>query len=501
MNENVKISNGVKKLLLFISFIAGYLIMSLELLGFRLLAPYFGNSIYVWGSLVGLILAALSAGYYFGGWLIEKWPQVRAVTGLFGVVAIFLLFTLFFYQPILKYLAQWDIISGSLAATFLIFGVPMIALAAVSPVVIKILAEQEKTGRSAGLVYAWATLGSLLGTFLTAFVLIPYFGSRLTLYSCFFLVLIVLAILFLVHGHKNLLVIGLFFFISLFGLRSAVLPANVIFETESAYNQIRLIDTKNLILLTLNSQRYNLLQSVYVKEGTLFNLSLIDLFNVGPAIAPVKNLLILGMAGGASVRQFQQFFPETRIDAVEIDPKIIDIAKERFGVKENENLKIFEADARPFLAKSQKKYDMVEVDLFQGGPYAPFYTLTQEFFKSIFSHLTDEGLLMMNIYAPRGQEILAPALATINSVFPSVFTIPINDNFVVLATKSETDLEAVKNKIEAAQKNFSSDLILPTNYASDLIEKYQPDKKTPVFTDDWAPVELLTYRMLKGLKL
>jgi len=490
----------MRKTLISIAFVAGYLIMSLELLGFRLLAPYFGNSIYVWGSLIGLILATLSVGYYFGGWLIEKWPQARVVTGLFGVVAIFLLLTLFFYQPILKYLAQWDIILGSLAATFLIFGVPMIVLAAVSPVVIKILAEQEKTGRAAGLVYALTTLGSLLGTFLTAFVLIPYFGSRLTFYSCFFLALIVLAILFLARGRKNLLIVGSLFFISLFGLRPAILPANVILETESAYNQIRLTDREKSIWLTLNSQRYTVTQSAYVKNGTLFNFSYIDLFSIGPAITPVKNLLILGMSGGASVRQFQQFFPEVKIDAVEIDPKIIAIARERFRVKENESLKIFEADARPFLAKSQKKYDLVEVDLFQGGPYVPFYTLTREFFESIFLHLTGEGLLMMNIYAPGNREILEPVLSTISSVFPSVYTIPIYDNFVVLATRSATNASEIKGQIKNAQAKISPDLKLATGYALDLIEKYQPDKKTPIFSDDWAPVELLTYQMLKGLK-
>jgi len=501
MNENEKISNGVKKLLIFVVFVAGYLIMSLELLGFRLLAPYFGNSIYVWGSLIGLILAALSVGYYFGGWLVDEYPQEKILPWLFGGAAVFLLAILFLYNPILGYLSSLSVIWGSLLSTFLIFGVPMVALAAVSPVIIKILADQEKTGRSAGSVYAWATLGSLSGTFLTAFILIPYFGSRLTLYSCFFLALIVLVTLFLKDEIKNFFILGLVFFISLFSLQRPALPSNVILETESAYNQIRLVDMPKYVLMTLNSQRYNLSQSAYVKNGTLFNISLIDLFNVGPIITPVKNLLILGMSGGASVRQFQQYFPEVKIDAVEIDPKVIQIAAERFGVKANENLNIYEADARPFLTKSQKEYDMIEVDLFQGSPYTPFYTLTQEFFKSTSTNLSQEGVLMMNIYAPQGQEILAPALATISSVFPSVYTIPINDNFVVLATKSKTDLETIKNKIKAAQKSISPDLILATNYTSDLIQEYQPDKKTPVFTDDWAPVETLTYQMLLGLKL
>ena len=492
----------MKKLLIFIAFAAGYLIMSLELLGFRILAPYFGYSIYVWGSLIGLILAALSAGYYLGGWLAEKKPGTKMIQNLFLGTAVFLLISLFVYQPILRYLSGWGVIWGALAATFLVFLLPMIFLAAVSPIVIKILSHQEKTGYWAGLVYAWATLGSLLGTFLTAFILIPYLGSRLTLYSCFFLALIVLAVLLLLAGErKQIFLVGLIFLISLAAWRPPVLPKDVILETESVYNQIRLVDTERLILLTLNSQRSELAQSGYVKQGTLINFSLVDLFNLGPIVAPVKNLLVLGMSGGVSVRQHQQYSPETKIDAVEIDPKIIEIARNRFGLKENDNLKIYEADARPFLAASQKKYDMIEIDLFQGSPCLPFYVATREFFQLAYEHLNPSGLIMMNIYAPGRQEVAAPMLATIKSVFPSVYTIPIYSNFVVLATRSETNLEEIKSRIKNAQKEISPDLKLATDYTSDFIQAYHPNKNAPIFSDDWAPVELLTYRMLKGLKL
>ena len=512
MNENVKISNpvrneflnganGVKKLLIFIAFIAGYLIMSLELLGFRLLAPYFGNSIYVWGTLIGLILAALAGGYYLGGWLADKKAALSLILKLYLAAGIFLLVDLFLYSPILKYLTDWGMIWGLLTATIFIFFVPMVALAAVSPIIMKILTTQEKTGHAAGLVYAWGTIGSLLGTFLTAFVLIPYFGSRLTLYSCFFLALVISAIIFLQSDWKKITWLGLFFLISLPSISPEKLPSDVILQTESVYNQIRLVDTEKMVLVILNSQRNKLNQSAYIKNGTLINFSYIDLFNIGPIITPVKNLLVLGMSGGASVRQHQQYSPDIKVDAVEIDPKVAAIAKERFGIREGDNLKIFEADARPFLEKSEKKYDMIEIDLFQGNPYLPFYVVSREFFQAAYSHLSSDGLLMMNIFAPRSQEILVPTLATINSVFPSVYTIPIDDNFVVLATRSTTSLEEIKNRIVQAKGQVSLDLRLAVDYTSDLIQEFQPDKKMPIFTDDWAPVELLTYRMLKGIRL
>lgn len=476
--------------------------MSLELLGFRILAPHFGNSIYVWGSLIGLVLAALAGGYYFGGWLADnKRADIGLILKLYGTAALFLLFDLFSYQAILKCLGEKSIILGSFLAAAAIFLTPMVVLAAVSPIVIKILSEQEKTGRSAGLVYAWGTIGSILGTFLTAFILIPFLGSRLTFYICFFLALVIIAIIFILRDWKKSFFAVLVLLISLFSLVSEKLPANVILQTESAYNQIRLVDKGKFIALTLNSQQSELSQSGYVKEGTLIDLSLIDLFNVGLLVAPVKDLLVLGMSGGASVRQFQEFFPSVNIDAVEIDPKIIAIARDRFGVEEGKNLKIFEADARPFLAASDKKYDMIEIDLFQGSPYIPFYVLTQEFFQSAASRLNEKGLIMMNIYAPGKKDILAPILATMGSVFASVFTIPINDNQVVLATRSETNLGQIKEQIQKYQTGVSPKLKLATDYALTFLEEYKSNKKTPIFTDDWAPVELLTYRMLKGLKL
>lgn len=489
----------MKKTLIFIIFIAGYLIMSLEILGFRILAPYFGYSVYVSGSLIGLIMAALAGGYYLGGWLAEKKPPVIAIQILFSVAAANLLAVLFFYQPILTWLANLGMVWGSLSATFLIFGLPMVALASVSPLAFRMLAGQEKIGYLAGLLYAWATLGGLLGTFLTTFWLIPYYGSRLTLYSCFFLALLVSVFLIIVKGRKEIFGASIcLLFISMPTLSPSPLPRGVILETESAYNQIRLVDTEKAIWLTINSQQLFLAQSGYIKNGTLWNLSIYDLFCLGPLVAPAKEMLILGMGGGTSIRQYQQFFPEIKIDAVEIDPKIITIAQEQFFLKEGNNLKIYEADARAFLAKTGSKYDIVEVDLFQGTPTPPFYTVTREFFQSALARLNLGGVLIMNVYAPGKREILKPVLETVNSVFPSIFYVKTGDSFMVLAVTDKTGVDGVRAKIKEAEKNVNSELASVVEFASDFIKEYQSDKKTPIFTDDWAPVEQIVYKMTQG---
>jgi len=498
-----------KKALIFLVFVVGYLIMSLEILGGRLLAPFFGNSVYVWGSLIGVILVALAGGYYLGGWLSEfsrgkedKHDVWGFLDKLFLLTAIFLLFDLFFYPAILKWLSDWNLIWGTLLAALVLFCVPMAALAAVSPLVIKILSEQEKTGYSAGLVYAWGTMGSILGVFLTTFYLIPYFGSRLTLYSCFFIALLILAGLFLLIDHRQATVGIVIFLISLATLPAPALPQNVLLETESVYNQIRLINQDGKRLLTLNSQRGLLAQSGYSLPSPDSDWSYLDsLFGVGPLIEPVNDLLILGMAAGSTILQHQTFSPQVKIDAVEIDPKIIAVAKGGFGLKEGDNLKIWQADARPFLAKGQKQYDMIEVDLFQGSPYIPFYVTTQEFFEATGKRLSAKGIIMMNIFAPGGQEILEPILNTVAVVYPSVYKIPIRNNFIILATRSETSIGEIKEKLKKVEGDVSAELAQAANYVENHLEAYQSEKKSPRFTDDWAPVEAITYKMLKGLKI
>lgn len=487
------------KILLFIVFIAGYLIMSLELLGSRLLAPYFGNSIYTWGILIGLILAALAAGYYLGGRWADKKRGERIIFYIFLAVALFLLVDIFSYKIVLEKLSAWGIIWGPLVAVGLFFLPSMIALAAVAPLSVKLLSRNDEIGRSVGLAYALGTIGSLLGVFLTVFWLIPYFGSRLTLFSCFFISLVIFSGLLFWFGQKKEIILAIAaLLISLPALAKTPLPADIVLETESAYNQIRLVDREKAVYLTLNTNKLFLINSAYIKQGTLFNFSLIDLFSLGPLITPVKNLLVLGMSGGASIRQHQQFSASTRIDAVEIDPKIIEIAKNNFGIKEGDSLKIWQADARPFLTVSKKKYEMVEIDLFQGSPYTPFYVLTQEFFQSVLAHLNEDGIMMMNIYAPGKHELLQPVLATIASVFLSVYSVPVyGQNFVVIASRSPLDEQEIKDRVSRAQANISPDLKSASDYFLEYAEKYQSDKKTPIFTDDWAPVEAITYQMIK----
>lgn len=160
------------------SFLCGTTIMVLEIVGFRLLPPSFGSSIQVWGSFLGVVMVALSAGYYGGGVMADRWPRAPVLYLLVLIAAAYDLMVLVTYPAITEFSTRFELIPGSLLAGLLLFAIPMATLAAVSPFITRLLAREGAVGSVAGTVYAVSTLGSIAGTFLTSFYLIPTIGIR-----------------------------------------------------------------------------------------------------------------------------------------------------------------------------------------------------------------------------------------------------------------------------------------------------------------------------------
>ena len=168
-------------LLYAVCFLAGGSIMTLEMLGFRLLAPYFGYSIYIWGSLIGIIMLALSCGYIIGGSVADRYPYPSILFGMILFAGLLTAIISFFYRSILLFCQNFGLIPGSIAATILLFAGPLIFLSSVSPFLIRLLAKENKVGTTAGRIYSLSTVGSIFGTFLASFWLIPSLGSHKTL--------------------------------------------------------------------------------------------------------------------------------------------------------------------------------------------------------------------------------------------------------------------------------------------------------------------------------
>jgi spermidine synthase len=478
-----------------VAFLSGAIIMVLEIIGFRILAPYFGYSVYVSGSLIGIVMAALSLGYYFGGKLADRKPKKHLLYHLLLLADIYVIIISFFYVYLLRSFSSFGVIYGSITSAVVLFAPSMTLLGMIPPFIIRLMTKDPSVvGSIAGDITAIGTVGSIIGTFGATFFLIPRFGSHWTLYVCS-LVLLLLAVWGLAVERKRFAILLCMIFV--FNIFPRGSSPNVIYQKESPYNLVKVTkEPDGRFYLKLNSDI--LFHSVYKPGSELVN-EYYDYMNLAAVIADAKEILVLGMGAGTSVRQFLHYF-DANIDAVEIDPVVVDIGKKYFGLKETGRLHLFAKDARPFLRNSNKLYDVIEIDVYHGGVYAPFYILTKEFFQSVYDHLTPNGIMVINVlspYQPENRLLLVNAVGkTISTVFPSVYKIEMFLNHVLFAPRSGTDLQTIRARLKSY--NGHPELYDTIIAALQALSPLYINKDEIVLTDDKAPVAEITYRMVSS---
>lgn len=461
------------------------------MLGFRLLAPYFGYSTYVWGGMLGVILAALSAGYYLGGVLADKKPEGTVVFDLILYSTLFLIGVLFFYREMLEAFSHSGIILGSIGSSIVLFGPAMLLLGMISPFIIKLLAQEDTVGVTAGKIFALSTLGSILGTFFTSFVLIPEAGS----FSTLTLLTVLLLLLYILGSYRKRLkaLMGLALIVLVLLVPEKNGESQIVYETESAYNLIRVGKKENQYLLYLNDARWA--QSNYQK-GFISTGGYHDFMLLGTILTDFKDVLILGAGAGISIRQFLFYSRKAKVDAVEIDPKVIEVGRKFFDLTDDPRLNIYIEDARPFLNRVRKRYDFIEIDAFSGGPFVPFYLTTKEYFELAFQKLRPQGVMMMNVLSTGGDKTFSHRLGnTVKSVFPSLFTVDLGENILFIAARNPTRLERIKAKL---QNNPNPRLSVVVQYALERFEEFDFQEGVPIFSDDRAPAAKLIYEMVRA---
>ena len=470
--------------------------MGLELVAFRLYAPYFGYSIYVWGSMISVVMAALSAGYALGGHLADRSrsdaPLYTTIL-LSGVYQLVLLFTV---RTVLRKLWQSGEFTGTALATLVIFVPPMTALATSAPFVIRLLARAGQVGSTAGKVYALSTGGSIAGILLTSFFLIPHFGTHATLRTLC-VVSIVVGTAGLVTARPVALVFMALIVAVPLAPRSELAQAEL-WRTESAYNLIRVMRKGSLVWLVLNEPRYF---HTIRDEKTGWSGSYQDDFAIGPLLVRARRLLVLGMGGGESIATTRLTAPDIEVDGVEIDGKVVEAGLRFFGLRPEPNkLRIHVADARPWLERNREKYDLVHVDLYHGGVYVPFYLVTVEFFRLVRAHMSQDGLLMMNVYdLSKDRELLLATGATLRIAFPSVAVLSRADgSHILLAFLEERSAASIREQLQRVRA--VEPITQLARKAASAIVDLAPPPGTPVFIDDHAAVEEMTRRMLISSK-
>lgn len=482
-------------LLLFV-FLAGSGSMATEICASRLLAPYFGDSTMVWANIIGLILASLSLGYWLGGKLADRHPSPYLLGAIVLAAALCVAVVPFAAHPLLERGANGigqlavGAVVGSFFAALILFAPPVVALGMVAPFAIRLSAERADAGTAgdtAGTVFALSTAGSLLGTFVPALLSIPLVGTQRTLLGTSVLLAATSA---LVLGRRGLVPVACI--AALVALPpGAIRPgADVLYQGESAYQYIRVLQDGNERVLELNEGV--VAHSVYDPASVLTG-GYWDLFLVPPSLLdhPVRRVAILGNAGGTVARAYRRFYPQARIDGVEIDPKVSSVGERYFGLVPGPLMHLYNEDARPFLLGHRYRYDIICVDAYR-QPYVPFYLATREFYQLVKSRLRPGGIVALNVASlPRDHALVEQTAGTLATVFSRVYRWQaLRFNALVIGLDRPLTPVTLARARRAAPARLRPLVRLLERQAEPTAPAHEP------WTDDRAPVEWVVDRMI-----
>jgi spermidine synthase len=479
-------------------FVVGIATLGSEIAVARLIAPFFGDSTIVWANTIAVVLVALSVGYWFGGRLADRHPHLQGLCLLVLASSVLLAVVPIVAQPLLSLSVDaFDNVSvggfaGSLFGVLALVSVPVLMLGAVSPWAIRLKLERvEDSGETAGRMYAISTVGSLVGTFSASLLLIPLVGTQRT-FLVYAIVLAVVAALGL--GRRWLLApaaVAALFLVPV-GVVKAAEDGAVVYEAETLYQYARVVqypDGRRQLELNEGQAIHSIWRANTVLTGNYWDGHLTLPFTLRDD--PPRKVAMLGVAGGTVARAYAKYFPDTIIDAVEIDGELFDIGRRWFGLEDRPQLRVHADDARPFLRKTDERYDFIFLDTYR-QPYIPFYLATKEFFELARDRLAPGGAVIINVGHPEGSDRLEQVLtATMGAAFPHVVRDAVTDTNTLLMGSTVAPSRA---RLEAAAERMPPEL--RTVALADARRIEAPLTGGTVYTDDKAPVEWLVDKSL-----
>ena len=482
-------------------FLTGAAVMGTEMAASKLAAPYFGTSTIVWANIIGIILLAMSAGYFVGGKIADRYPYPSLLFTLSLSAGILLTLIPLITRTLFSYLVNGILgtpiylIILTFVGMLLVFAPPIFILAMVSPFVLRLWApDASETGKVAGRLNAFSTLGSIVGTFLPSLVLIPAFGTRSTVYvlaltliavsawgirrwwAFLFLLFPLLALIFNPHSVKG--------------------DDNILWEKETTYQYVQVVRQKDDSVALVYNEGGGV-QSIARPNWALQPSDYYNYYLLLPFLNSHNSYKtwIIGSAGGTMLGLFDHYvrpeLPDLELTGIEIDPEVIPLGQRFFGLSGKEG-KIINTDGRIFLSSQPKteKADLIIVDAYTQQMYIPFHLSTVEFYREVKNHLNQEGMMALNINAISASSPMLQAFQrTMASVFPYTYVLPVPDslNYVLIGSPSPI--------------NLSDDIQFPVSlyaYAQYMQNNLAPadSKSGLVLTDDRAPVEFLTDQMV-----
>ncbi len=510
--EKARILNN-KVYLYLTEFFSGMSVMAVELGASRLLAPYFSSSQIVWTIIIGTIMIAMALGNIYGGWAADKHPDPDRLYARMVVAAVWIAlipvvgkYIILGISALLIFtVSNQFLILAAFCTCMVIFVFPLFLLGTVTPSLVKYTVDSlDDNGKTVGMLNAFNTIGSILGTFLPTFVTIPAVGTSVT-FLIFSGILLLLALVYFISAKRKAkrIAAGLFDFLlcCLLGTSDsfAFWEKDLVYEGESVYNYLQVKEDEDSVILSTNVLFG--VQSILKKDkslsGMYYDYAMAAPFMAGVYEKDSLDILILGMGTGTYASQCGRYFYHADIEGVEIDEKITDLARTYFHLPEAVPVTTY--DGRAYLQASDKKYDVIMVDAYQDITI-PFQMSSAEFFTMVKEHLTPDGVMAvnMNMRGTKEGSINQYLADTISRVFDTVYTVDVkgSTNRELFASASPDILEVMQDNTALAPDAELADLI---DQVSDGLSAYEPGDY--LLTDDKAPVELLGMQVIDELIL
>lgn len=472
--------------------------MVFEIVGARILAPYIGTSFLVWTSIIGFVLASLSLGYYLGGRWIDQKTSITTAGFAFLGAALALLWVIIIKDDFLNWILAHvkGLKASSIFAGLVLFTPAGLFLGMISPMMSRLLLSNiPEAGKTMGSIFAWGSIGSLFGTFLAGFYLLPHFYLTHILLSLQLITALIAITIFALHKKWIFLILSLLSIFLAFFFDSGKTD-DYTYEYESEYNSIKVYPTTDyqsgdsILMMQLGKQRAGgmSLTDRPLPFNYLYYFRLAEHFNTN-----IKKTLMLGGAAYSFPQYFINKYPDAQMDVVEIDPEVTRVAKEYFGLRDHQNLHIYHQDARTYINSCQEKYDVIYSDTFRNAISLPYQLTTVEAVQKQYDLLNDGGQVLVNvIQAVEGKSslFLQAELKTFMAVFPQVY---------LFADRGADKRNEIQSTIIVAIKSeelplFSSSDLGIDSLLAKRVKNIQLSQ--PILTDDFAPVDYLAFRGL-----
>ncbi|MDF0665191.1 MAG: fused MFS/spermidine synthase [Nitrospira sp.] len=490
--------------------VTGAVVMALEILGSRLLAPVFGSSLFVWGALIGVILAAMSSGYAFGGWVSDRYTGGGVLAGLLLFSGSWTFLVAWANQPILfeiEKMVQDPRWGPCLAATVLL-APPAFGLSGVLPAMLRLaVPDMDHLGRQTGRMIALSTVGSLAGTWGTAFFFLSWLGSQ-SVMAWLGSIQVGLGVLWLAKGTSTsrvvlLIILGCCTLLGAIALHPLQRLKTPIYQEESPYQQVRIREDDLFRYLVLDRTFHATMWKV---DPTSLFLPYSQMMVSSLAlVSEPKRGLILGHGGGSLAKWLARHWPALELDVVEFDPVVVRMAEEYFDYRPPANHHLFVKDGRAFLNSTGHTYDVMWIDAF-ARDMIPFHLTTTEFYSLVRTRLNQEGIVAVNLASSGKEGDLARAAAvvqTMKQAFPVLTTFAVEGPWKTGMTPAKNLIFFGGRLIEhespdslmAKITDMATNRRLPMETIALLnTRRTEPWPPGVVLSDDFAPYDLLLGR-------